>query len=202
MRIARRLFVVPLADDAHGKTSMIRALVSQAEGYGYSPPHPQKEQDGRPRQWLSPWGRVIDAYVFPRSYQEREKQPCGSIEGTLDKNDKKWRDRELIIMPSHISDIADERHGNVDDIDQMIEAAHGAGFDIICATVLFTDKEGSYELLKPANLSLIWRKNWDERWTIPNKRLVNVAKDDPHLMGQLDALGRDLWTWICEALAA
>ena len=29
MRIARRLFVVPLANNAHGKTTILKALVSQ-----------------------------------------------------------------------------------------------------------------------------------------------------------------------------
>ena len=201
MRIARRLFVVLLGDDAHGKTSMLRALAGQAEAYAYLPPHPQKEQDGRPRAWISPWGRHVNAYLFPRSYQEREKQPHGSVEGALDANDRKWRDRELIIMPSHVTDIVDDRH-KIDDIDQMIEAANGAGFDIICATVLFVGTDDAYEPQKPQNLSSIWKKNWDERWTIPNKRFVNASQDDPRLKGQVEALGRDLWTWICRALAS
>lgn len=32
MQIARRLFVVPLANNDHGKTTMLRALVNQGQG--------------------------------------------------------------------------------------------------------------------------------------------------------------------------
>jgi len=32
MRISRRLFVVPLANNDHGKTTMIRSMVEQGEG--------------------------------------------------------------------------------------------------------------------------------------------------------------------------
>jgi len=32
MQIARRLFVVPLANNNHGKTTMVRALVKQGQG--------------------------------------------------------------------------------------------------------------------------------------------------------------------------
>ena len=131
MRIVRRLFVVPLADNFYGKTTMIRALVSQAEAYAYRPPQPQKDQ----RQLLSPWGRVIDSYVFGRSYQEKEKSPCGSVVGALDQNDPGWRGRELIIMPSHVSDIDDPRN-SIDDIDQMISAAHSAGITVTVHSIL------------------------------------------------------------------
>ena len=67
MRIARRLFVVPLANNNHGKTTIITALLSQGLGRAF-----QKHQK-RARELTSPWGRKVDAYVFCRSYQESEK---------------------------------------------------------------------------------------------------------------------------------
>jgi hypothetical protein len=80
----------------------------------------------------------------------------------LDGNDPHWSTRELIIMPSHVTGIANGT--SQDDIDQMIDAAHSAGFDVICATVIFTGEDGE-DRTKFAD---IWRKPWDERWTIPN----------------------------------
>jgi hypothetical protein len=38
MRIVRRLFVVPLADNNHGKTTMLRALFNQATGRALDQP--------------------------------------------------------------------------------------------------------------------------------------------------------------------
>lgn len=183
MRIARRLFMVPLADNDHGKTTMLRALVSQ--GLGQAIQRHQKNV----RELTSPWGRLIDAYVFARSYQEVEKRERGSVEDALDANDLDWRERELVIMPSHIGDIENDRE--TDDIDQMIDAAHGAGFDIVCASVIFSGPGGEDR----TQFADIWRKPWDERWTISNP-----LSDAPE--GQLEALGRDLWTWICRALAS
>lgn len=81
MRISRRLFVVPLADNDHGKSTMIRALVSQGQARAV------KLHKKRVRAFISPWGRPIDAYVFGRSYQEVEKGEHGSVEAALDTND-------------------------------------------------------------------------------------------------------------------
>jgi hypothetical protein len=129
MRICRRLFVVPLADNDHGKTTIIRALVSQGMGRKF-----QKQKKGV-RELVTPYGRTVDAYVFGRSYQEVEKGEYGSVIAGLDANDADWRRRELIIMPNHISDIGVTK--GKDDIDQIVEAAHGAGFDAICASVAY-----------------------------------------------------------------
>jgi hypothetical protein len=185
MRICRRLFVVLLANNDHGKTTMIRALVSQGLGKAI-----EKQKKGV-RKLTSPWGRPIDAYIFGRSYQEVEKGNHDSVEEALDANDADWRERELVIMPSHVSHIENEDEGDDDDIDQMIDVAHSAGFDVICATVSFAAPKGSSR----TRFSNIWRKPWDERWTIPNPR---TQKPD----GQLEALGRDLWAWVCRALAS
>jgi hypothetical protein len=190
MRLARRLFVVPLADNNHGKTSIIRALVSQAEGRAYKPPHPHKSE----RRLVTPWGRVVDAYVFGRSFQEVEKKKYTCVKAALDANDPGWRNRELIIMPSHVGDIHnDEALCGGDDIDQMFDAAHEGGFDIICVSVHFVDPDEDRSAYWD-----IWRRPWDERWTIPNPEVA--VHDKGRLSGQLAALGSDLWTWISRAL--
>ncbi|MDD1498988.1 hypothetical protein PVA19_11250 [Agrobacterium sp. CNPSo 3708] len=179
MRIARRLFVVPLANDRHGKSTMIRGLVSQGLGENVA-----LQKKGK-RSLTSPWGRPIDAYIFGRSYQEKEKAKYGTVENTLRANDSEWHKRELIIMPSHVAAY------DHPDIEEMIVAGHRAGFDMIAASVILFGPNGDNRAAFPD----IWEMNWDERWTIPNP---HIAKPE----GQLEALGRDLWTWICQALAS
>ena len=177
MRIVRKLFVVPLANDDHGKSTMIRALVSQGLGRAV------RLQRKGVRDLVSPQGRHVDAYVFGRSYQEVEKYDHGSVEGALDSNDPLWRDRELIIMPSHVA-AADQG-----DIRGMIDVGHSAGFDVVAASVILTWDGGDNRAPFPG----IWGMSWDERWSIPNP-----WNDSPE--GQLEALGRDLWTWVCRGL--
>ncbi|MAU95833.1 MAG: hypothetical protein CMP81_08090 [Fulvimarina sp.] len=161
---------------------MIKALVEQGEGIRRY----DRLRKSR-RSLTSPWGRVIDAYVFGRSYQEVDKGEFGSVEEALDGSDAMWRTRELIIMPSHV---ATEDHS---DIDEMIDLAHSAGFDAIAASVILSWDGGDNR----DDFPNIWRKGWDERWTIPNQ-----WKDDPeNPEGQLEALGRDLWVLVCRALA-
>jgi hypothetical protein len=182
MYLSRRLFVVPLADNAHGKSTMMNALLSQ----GLGAPSPGKKGV---RKLNTPWGREIDAYIFIRSYQETEKDR-GSVVAALDHNDPQWRERELIVFPSHVTDSAAN-------IEEMIEAAHIGGFDAICATIIFT-------VLNPEPRPLfadIWKKGWDERWTIPNPR-IETADAEIQIEKQIEALGRDLWVWICKALAS
>lgn len=199
MRIARRIFVVPLADNNHGKTSIIRSLLSQAEGYDYQPHTAWPRKD--PRIISSPWGREINCFAFPRSYQETEKYKYNCVSDALYGNDPLWRSRELIIMPSHVEYIS-AKNGIDDDIDQMIEAAHGAGFDIICASVLFDDSNDiRSNYFESQSYENIQKKNWDERWTIPNKYHADTSDNNKYLSGQLDALGRDLWVCICRAIS-
>jgi|SRR5665213_2375901 len=179
MRICRRLFVVVLADANHGKSIAMNALLSQ--GLGVLSP-------GRKgaRRLVSPWGREIDAYIFVRSYQETEKAEYGTVKGALNANDPSWRERELIIFPSHVQ-------GSRADIDGMIDAAHLGGFDIVCASLIMTGDDGDDR----KSFANIWRKDWDERWTLPNP-----STEDSKWPAQVEALGRDLWTWICRALAS
>ncbi len=164
---------------------MLRTLVSQgaAQKFGL--------HEKGVRALVSPWGRPIDAYVFGRSFQEKEKAKYGTVEAALDGNDPLWRSRELIIMPSHVA-----ANDHID-IQQMIDVAHLAGFDAIAASVIMTwEKTKEWEKGdNRADFPDIWRLNWDERWTIPNPWTDNYE-------GQLEALGHDLWSWICRALAS
>jgi hypothetical protein len=180
MRIVRKIFLVPLANNNRGKSTIVKAMVGQGLGQTIG-----LHKKGV-RSLTSPWGRPIDAFAFGRSYQEVEKNNHDDVEATLDANDSKWRDRELIVMPSHIGS---GQKGDVADAAAMIEVAHGAGFDAICASVLLGDLGKSERRL----YSRFWRLPWDERWTIPNPEVE-------HPNGQLEALGHDLWSWVCRAL--
>lgn len=177
MRICRRLFVVLMANNNHGKSTIIRSMVSQAVA--------KKIKSHRKgiQTMNTPWGRDIDAFIFGRSYQEAEKENFGSVSGALDGNDPNWRKRELIVMPSHIG--SDE----IADIQEMIDLAHAAGFDAVAVPVVYEDESRDNRARLAPALAL----NWDMRWTIPNP--WNEKPD-----GQLWSLGNDLWSWISRAL--
>ena len=175
MHIVRRIFLVLLGNNEHGKTTMLNALLSQALGAA-SP-----GRKGR-RDLTSPFGRHIDAYVFVRSYQETEQDLNKNVIAALDSNDRNWRARDLIIFPNHL-----ERS----DVEGMVSAAHSAGFDAICASVILHDLDRK----KAAEL---WQLNWDERWTIPN----DPRDDKSAWRPQCEALGRDLWAWTSSALSS
>jgi hypothetical protein len=169
--ITRRLMVVPLANNDHGKTTMIRSLVRQGGRYNL-------DKVKRSSRWLtSPWGRSIDALVIPRSYQETLANEFGSVKAALDGVDSSWSTRDLIIFPSHLV---------VGDCNSIIALAHGAGFDAIVVPILLQPSElPQYRDC----LSLAW----DERWTLLNEQ----AEDS---LGQIEALGHDLWVWVASAL--
>lgn len=177
MNICRRLFVVPLANNDHGKSTIIRSMVSQAIGKRI-----ELHKKGV-RDMATPWGRRIDAYVFGRSYQEVEKNQFGSVIAALDGNDPLWRTRELIVMPSHVA------ANDISDIKDMIDTAHAAGFDAVAVPVIHSYDRGDNR----ASLSPALALGWDMRWTIPNP-----WQDNPS--GQLWALGNDLWSWVSRAL--
>jgi hypothetical protein len=135
------------------------------------------------RDLITPWGRHVDAYIFGRSYQEKEKGNYGSVSAALSGNDPDWRERDLIVMPSHVD------RSDIPDIQAMIDLAHLSGFDAIAVPVVYWDENGdNRNSLAPA-LAL----NWNARWTVPNE-----WREAPE--GQLWALGNDLWSWISRAL--
>jgi hypothetical protein len=115
--------------------------------------------------------------IIPRSYQETLAREFGSVEQALNALDSSWRQRDVVILPSHLVP---------DDCSTIIELAHSSGFDAIAVCVL----------VDPAEITRCGEclnLRWDERWTISNGR-----NNDPG--GQLDALGHDLWAWIAAAV--
>jgi len=169
--ITRRLVIVPLANNDHGKTRMIRAMVRQGERRDI-----QVVQRGT-RTLLSPWGRVIDALIIPRSYQETLAAEFGSVEQALNAVDSSWRQRDLVVLPSHLV---------AADCDSIIRLSHRAGFAAVSVSVLLDPCE-------VARSAECLGLPWDERWTVSNDR-------SPAPEGQVDALGHDLWAWAAAAL--
>jgi len=115
--------------------------------------------------------------VFVRSFQETEKKDHPTVLAALEEEDSEWYTRDLVIMPSHL---------HREDVSQMVTAAHHHGFDAIVAAVLREDNERNH-------YGECWAEAWDERWNIPNPSREGGWE------AQTEALGRDLWTWICEA---
>lgn len=177
MYICRRLFVVPLANNDHGKSTIVRSMVSQAIGRRIGL-HRKSARD-----MVTPWGRHVDAYIFGRSYQEVERGNYGSVAAALDGNDPQWRQRDLIVMPSHVA------AADIADIQEMIDAARPAGFDTVAVPVIYWDDTSDNRAALAPALAL----DWNMRWSIPNP-----WQDDPS--GQLWALGNDLWSWISRGL--
>ncbi|MFA6124676.1 MAG: hypothetical protein WCS75_01365 [Sphingomonas sp.] len=169
--------MVLLANNNHGKSTIIRSMVSQAIGTKID-----LHRKGV-RNMITPWGRHVDAYVFGRSYQEVERSKYGSVVAALDGNDPDWRERDLVVMPSHVA------ANDIGDIRGMIGAAHAAGFDAIAVPVIYWNDEVDNR----ADLAPALALNWNARWSIPNRHLENPA-------GQLRAFGNDLWSWISRAL--
>lgn len=150
---------------------MIRSIIRQGER------HALDKVKRCVRQLTSPWGRSIDTLVIPRSYQETLESEFSSVQNALDQVDSMWRERDLVILPSHLT---------AGDCQEIIRLAHGAGFDAIAVPVILQTSElPSYEDC----LSL----SWDERWT-----LFNEHSNDP--IAVAEALGHDLWVLIAAAI--
>ena len=162
----RRLFVVPFANNNHGKTTLVRSMVTHAARFSTA-----NLVKGR-RILYTPWAQEIDAYVFPRSYQEVEKKEHGTVRGALSANDPTWWQRDLIVMPSHSEE---------GDCAAMILEAHAAGFDAVVVSILLDRKEVDRKDHRKCT-SL----HWDVRWCIDNSKSEDWKC-------QVESLGRDLW---------
>lgn len=179
MRLIRRLFLVPMANNDHGKSTIIRSFVSQGISRNL------KTHQKGPRVMLTPWGQSIDAYIFGRSYQEVERRKFKTVEHALDGNDPQWRSRELIVMPSHIA------NQDLGDVREMIRLAHLNGFDAVGVAVILESSEASNRSEFPP----FWELGWNTRWTIANP--WSASPND-----YLEAVGRDLWTWTAKKLTS
>ncbi|NKL66279.1 hypothetical protein [Rhizobium leguminosarum] len=90
-------------------------------------------------EWPADWERHMRKWrrIEPRAIVTLALAWCGlhvqistPSSALNDGNDVDWRTRELIIMPSHVSDAS-----ALADIQEMMECTHGAGFDIISGAV-------------------------------------------------------------------
>lgn len=166
-RLVRRVFVVLLADGNHGKSTLIQRLISLGQHWKY-----QRAHKGA-RVMRSFEGREIDALIFPRSFQEIEGKDHDTPREALDAIDpKQWFKRELIVMPSHV---------NLADVKAMLETAHSAGFDAVCASMMHLERDWH-------DYPKVWALDWDERWTLVNRE-TGPRKE---IEGGLNALAASL----------
>ena len=163
-KVVRRIFVVPIANDRHGKSTLMKNFVNHSSRSTLL-----RVQHGARLLW-TPNGRSIDSYIFVRSYQETLKNGYPSVSAALIASDTAWKRRELVILPSHVDS---------GDCEQIIETAHGAGFDIIAVPVLLEWNELD-------QFTSCLELAWDQRWTI-----LNAKADDWRRQSQL--LAADLW---------
>jgi len=171
--LRRKLFLVLLGNDKHGKGHIIRPLVTLME------PHLEKPPKGRRRLQLRP-GCLVDSYIFIRSYQEYEQPDYGDDIGRcLDANDADWRQRDLLLMPSHIE---------LNHLGAMIDIAHAAGFSAVVAYILMSHGE-------IANYGGALQLNWDERWEIWNFTNQNFWEVQCSSIG--NSLMWRIFRWIC-----
>ena len=155
--VMRKLFIVPVAENNHGKTLVLRSVVRLARGQ-----HRGQIRDSHKLMLAS--GQVVSAIVFPSSFQEQlHREPGLSIEGALRRVDKNWLTYDLIIFPSH---------ENPADVESMLLLAHRHGYDAII--VNFTRNEGwpTSEAMQEC-----FQQNWEQRWIIRNESMSNFSNE-------------------------
>ena len=163
-KVVRRIFIVPLANDRHGKSTLMLNFVNQAARASYS------RVRHSPRTLWTPSGKLVDSYIFVRSFQETLKPKYGDVAAALNAKDPSWRSRELIMLPSH---------ADPSDCAEILAVAQGAGFDVFAFPVLLSWSE-------LAQLESCLKLGWDQRWTILN----STAKD---WRRQSQFIASDLW---------
>jgi len=166
----RRIFLVPLANDEHGKGRIINGFISQARHDYYV------SANKNPYTLTSHANDKIDAFIFPRSYYEVEKGEYNTVRDCLYDHDSFWERLDLIVLPNHTYD------RDFDDNKQMVRCARDAGFDPICVPILF---DAEY----PSSVHEHLRLKWSERWTIFNADREHSTSMDQ----QLRSIGKDLW---------
>ncbi len=188
--VIRKLFIVPLGENNHGKSSIVRAMIQVAKG--------------EPAPWrkaahilTAPTGARLSALVFPSSYQEQEKPKGNSVLRALSdlaraKGKSPWFTYDLIIYPSH-----DDRV----DLEAMFELGQGHGYDMVAVSILLDE---SYP---PPHQDCL-RLPWSERWTARNYRLRQFkakGAEDKNLeltgqaRAQIDMLASQLWSQVDRA---
>lgn len=153
--VIRKLFVVPLAENDHGKSLIIRQVVRIARG------EHRGQKRGEHALMLSS-GQIVSAIVFPASLSEQQhREPGLTVESALAGVDPHWWTYDLIIFPCHV---------DPSDVRRMRMLAHAFGFDAIVANI--TRNEG----VRPsADLQTCLAQNWDERWWIRNETIARFG---------------------------
>ncbi|MGG0175807.1 hypothetical protein [Gottfriedia acidiceleris] len=170
--IKEKYFMVLLAENNHGKGTVLESMVIKANSH--------LTRKGEKRLQFS--NRIVNAFVFRRSFQEVEKSkyptPFDALVGNFEEQNiqEDWYDKELIIMPSH----ANQRESCYNDVVQMMETAQQYGYNTLLAYIMM-DKATDY-----AEYEDILKLNWDKKWELVNPRTAN------HLQECL-SLGKDLF---------
>jgi hypothetical protein len=117
----RKLFVVPIAENNHGKSLIIRSLVGLAGAKATA-----WKRAALPLTTFG--GQQISALVFPSSLPEmRHREPTKTrAEDFLHALDDHWWTYDLIILPSH---------ENPADIDELIALGQQHGYDMVGVTI-------------------------------------------------------------------
>jgi hypothetical protein len=185
--VMRKLFVVPLGENNHGKSNIVRAMIQIAKGE----PAPWKKAA---HILATSTGARISSLVFPSSYQEQEKPKGNSVSRALSDlakaNGKSaWFTYDLIIYPSH-----DDRA----DLVKMFNGGQGYGYDMVAVSITLDE---SYP---PAHQDCL-KLPWNERWIVRNYRLRQFkgkGAEDKNLLltsqarAHIDMLAAQLWSQI------
>ncbi len=179
----RKLFVVPIAENNHGKSLVIRALVRLA--------------GARTTGWkrldvalMAFSGQRISALIFPSSLPEMKgREPHKTTpEEFLRALDRRWWTYDLILLPIH-EDAADA--------DELIALGQRHGYDMIAVTITRDET-----IISPSHQDCLCRP-WDERWTIRNPTLPRFQVERKKLgplskraEAQINGLAGHLWTRI------
>ncbi|MDE1155342.1 MAG: hypothetical protein PW735_06370 [Acidobacteriaceae bacterium] len=179
----RKLFVIPLAENNHGKSLIIRALVRLAGA----------SVTGWKRQAMiltTLSGQRISALVFPSSLSEMQhREPAKTTaEDFLKDLDRCWWTYDLIILPSHENPI---------DIDALIHLGQRHGYDLIAVSLTKNER-----VLSAAHRDCLEKRS-DERWTLRNHRMGKFLVEEKKLAPlttqasvPIDSLAAHLWTRI------
>ena len=87
------------------------------------------------------------------------------------------------MVPSHVTK-------SQSDVASMIAVAHAAGFDVICATLIWP------KTVNRKTFATMWAMDWDERWTVsgpPSGDWDTIGQE------QVREIGSELWSQLCRA---
>ena len=188
--LRRKLFIVLLGDDNHGKSKLLQKLAEFGSKHQKSYPRAIKHLK------LYCGNAVVDTYIFRSSYQESPSLAGHynkDIERAIrDKIGEDWFTKDLVIMPFRCE--CGSKINSVNLARRLIDFAHSYGFDVIVAYIILD----SDELKKKNCCRDILKLNWDKRWELYNPR---ISQDDKSkIQEQCEYLAVVLLQRICSEL--